>query len=79
MSLEGSNPAFLRMSSSINGFLFFFFRAVALFLEGINMMPSVKQGVSRFAGSYKLQQGRDELWNNSCKFELHPWRARDSV
>ena len=77
MSLEGSNPAFLRMSSSINGFLFF--RAVASFLEGINMMPSVKQGVSRFAGSYKLQQGGDDLWNNSCKFELHPWTASDSV
>ena len=77
MSLEGSNPAFLRMSSSIYGFLVF--RAVALFLEGINMMPSVKLGVSRFVGSYKLQQGGDGLWNNSYKFELHPWSAGDSV
>ena len=52
---------------------------MALFLEGINMMPSVKLGVSRFVGSYKLQQAGDGLWNNSYKFELHPWRAGDSV
>ena len=35
----------------------FLFRAVASFLEGVNMMPSVKQGVSGFVGSYKLEQG----------------------
>lgn len=56
----------------------FLFRAVASFLESINMMPSVKRGVSRFVGSYKLQQGGGELWNNGYKFELQ-WRARDSV